>query len=143
MNILAFKSVYCFLSFIISSSLAGIFDLLLIITEQLQFILWEKTFLIYKQWQTLKPFSKHSIATEQLEKSREIIKRLKAEKQEAVAELEGKLRDREDVMEKEKETLVQEVSRGKSAAITLMQVWWKSVLLCRNSVIETGVKLCD
>lgn len=71
----------------------------------------------------MKPFSKHSIATEQLEKSREIIKRLKAEKQEAVAELEGKLRDREDVMEKEKETLVQEVSRGKSAAITLMQVW--------------------
>lgn len=38
-------------------------------------------------------------------------------------EYEGKMRTREEEMEVEKENLVQEVSRGKSAAINLMQVW--------------------
>ena len=60
--------------------------------------------------------------TEQLEKSREIIKRLKEEKRRVVEEMEEKLVKAEDDMETEKEKLVQEVSRGKSAAITLLQV---------------------
>ena len=62
-------------------------------------------------------------AAEQLEKSREIIKRLNEEKKKIVHEMEEKLRKTEDDMEVEKERLVQEVSRGKSAAITLMQVF--------------------
>ena len=61
-------------------------------------------------------------AAEQLEKSREIIKRLNEEKKKIVHEMEEKLRKTDDDMEVEKERLVQEVSRGKSAAITLMQV---------------------
>ena len=62
------------------------------------------------------------LGTEQLEKSREIIKRLKEEKKRVVEEMEEKLVKAEDDMETEKEKLVQEVSRGKSAAITLLQV---------------------
>ena len=61
-------------------------------------------------------------AAEQLEKSREIIKRLKEEKKQIVAEMEERLRQAEDDAEVEKDKLVQEVSRGKSAAITLLQV---------------------
>jgi hypothetical protein len=61
-------------------------------------------------------------ATDQLEKSREIIKRLKDDRKRLIDEYEEKLRGREDQMETEKEKLVQEISRGKSAAITLMQV---------------------
>ena len=83
------------------------------------------------------------LATEQLEKSREIIKRLKAEKQQAVSELEGQLREREDVMEQEKESLVQEVSRGKSAAISLMQVCCKSFCFTFFSVNKNLIPFFD
>ena len=61
-------------------------------------------------------------AAEQLEKSREIIKRLKEEKKKIVVEMDERLRQAEDNAEVEKDKLVQEVSRGKSAAITLLQV---------------------
>ncbi|XP_060588973.1 golgin subfamily A member 4-like [Ruditapes philippinarum] len=60
-------------------------------------------------------------SSDQLEKSREIIKRLKDDRKRLIDEYEEKLRGREDQMETEKEKLVQEISRGKSAAITLMQ----------------------
>ena len=61
-------------------------------------------------------------AAEQLEKSREIIKRLKEEKKKIVMEMDERLRQAEDNAEVEKDKLVQEVSRGKSAAISLLQV---------------------
>ena len=64
-------------------------------------------------------------AAEQLEKSREIIKRLKEEKKQIVVDMEEKLRQAEDQAEVEKDKLVQEVSRGKSAAISLLQVCFK------------------
>ena len=44
-----------------------------------------------------------------------------------VEEMEEKLRKAEDDMEVEKEKLVQEVSRGKTAAISLLQVHLNSV----------------
>ncbi|CAE1254672.1 GOLGA4 [Acanthosepion pharaonis] len=59
--------------------------------------------------------------SEQLEKSREIIKQLKEEKKQAVAELEEKLSHAEKTMEEEKSNLVQELSRGKALAISLIQ----------------------
>ena len=64
-------------------------------------------------------------AAEHLEKSREIIKRLKEEKKQIVIDMEEKLRQAEDQAEVEKDKLVQEVSRGKSAAISLLQVCFK------------------
>lgn len=62
------------------------------------------------------------VGSEQLEKSREIIKQLKEEKKQAVAELEEKLSHAEKTMEEEKSNLVQELSRGKALAISLIQV---------------------
>ena len=59
---------------------------------------------------------------EQLEKAREIIKRLKEEKKQLVEEMKQKMQSTEQAMEEEKEKLVQELSRGKAAAIALMQV---------------------
>ena len=59
---------------------------------------------------------------EQLEKAREIIKRLKEEKRQQMEEMGNKLQNTEQAMEEEKEKLVQELSRGKAAAIALMQV---------------------
>ncbi|KAH3894599.1 hypothetical protein DPMN_018756 [Dreissena polymorpha] len=44
-------------------------------------------------------------ATDQLEKSREIIKRLKAEKSEAIADLESRLKEYETKMNMENENL--------------------------------------
>ncbi|XP_036362294.1 golgin subfamily A member 4 isoform X4 [Octopus sinensis] len=60
-------------------------------------------------------------AAEQLEKSREIIKQLKEEKKQAIIQLEDKLKHAEKTMEEEKENLVQELSRGKALAISLVQ----------------------
>lgn len=59
---------------------------------------------------------------EQLEKAREIIKRLKEEKKQLAEEMRQKMQSTEQAMEEEKEKLVQELSRGKAAAIALMQV---------------------
>jgi len=59
---------------------------------------------------------------EQLEKSRELIRRLKEERQKVIEEA-----------DKEKEVLVQEISRGKTAAISLMQVSLDIVHYVHNS----------
>ncbi|GAB1603388.1 golgin subfamily A member 4-like isoform X3 [Argonauta hians] len=61
------------------------------------------------------------LAAEQLEKSREIIKQLKEEKKRTVIQLEDKLKHSEKAMEEEKANLVQELSRGKALAISLVQ----------------------
>lgn len=57
-----------------------------------------------------------------MEKSREIIKQLKEEKNQSIVQLEDKLKHAEKTMEEEKENLVQELSRGKALAISLVQV---------------------
>ena len=59
---------------------------------------------------------------EQLEKSREVVRRLKEERQKAIEEA-----------DKEKEALVQEISRGKTAAISLMQVGLDIIYYVHNS----------
>jgi len=59
---------------------------------------------------------------EQLEKSREVVRRLKEERQKVIEEA-----------DKEKEALVQEISRGKTAAISLMQVSLDIVYYVHNS----------
>lgn len=60
---------------------------------------------------------------EKLEKSREIIKRLKEEKKQVIAESEEKIKQAEKMIEEEKENLIQELSRAKAAAVTCLQVW--------------------
>lgn len=70
---------------------------------------------------------------EQLEKAREIIKRLKEEKRRLAEEMNEKLKTTELSMEDEKEKLVQELSRGKAAAVTLLQVFVESIYQhCKN-----------
>lgn len=59
---------------------------------------------------------------EQLEKAREIIKQLKEEKNRLVKETQVRVQQTEQVMEEEKEKLVHELSRGKAAAVSLIQV---------------------
>ena len=61
-------------------------------------------------------------AAEQLEKSRDIIKQLKEEKNKIVQELESKIQERDDQIELKKEKLVHEIALGRSAAIKVMQV---------------------
>ena len=59
---------------------------------------------------------------EQLEKAREIIKRLKDEKKRAAEEAAEKIQVAEKAIEEEKEMLMQDLSRGKKEAIALVQV---------------------
>lgn len=59
-------------------------------------------------------------AAEQLEKSRDIIKRLKEEKSKILQEMESKMQERDDQMELEKEKLMHEIA-CKSTAIAVMQ----------------------
>ncbi|OPL20301.1 golgin 4 subfamily a member, partial [Mytilus galloprovincialis] len=58
---------------------------------------------------------------ETLEKSREIIKRLKDEKKQVVVESEERIKQAEKTIEEEKENLIQELSRAKAAAVTCLQ----------------------
>lgn len=59
---------------------------------------------------------------EQLDKAREVIKKLKDEKSNAVEEMSAKIKAAEQGLEEERENLMQELKRGKSAALNLMQV---------------------
>ena len=63
-----------------------------------------------------------NLAHETLEKSREVFKRLKDEKQKLQTEMEEKLKQTEKAMEEEKENLVQELSRAKQTAVSCLQV---------------------
>ena len=61
-------------------------------------------------------------ADEQLEKSREVIKRLQEEKKRFVEESREKIQEAEQTLEEEKGVLLQELSRGKQAALSLLNV---------------------
>ncbi|XP_041365531.1 golgin subfamily A member 4-like isoform X2 [Gigantopelta aegis] len=58
---------------------------------------------------------------EQLDKSREIIKKLNEEKKQIKSDMEAKLLAAEQSLEDEKQNLIQEIKRGKTEAIHLMQ----------------------
>ena len=62
------------------------------------------------------------LGQEQLEKAREIIKRLKDDKEKLSEEMSTKIKSSEQSLEEERENLMLELKRGKSAALGLMQV---------------------
>ena len=81
-------------------------------------------------------------AVEQLEKSREIIRRLKEDKKQVTESMQQHLESSEQSIEQEKETLIQELKRGKAAALQLMQVC--VVIKCIGiSVNEVAAQLCE
>ena len=59
---------------------------------------------------------------EQLNKSREIIRRLQEEKRSIQEEMERRLESSERSIEEDKEEMIQELRRGRTAALQLMQV---------------------
>ena len=59
---------------------------------------------------------------EQLEKAREILRRLKSEHKRELREMKERFQMTENNLEDEKEKLIMELSRGKSAAVLLIQV---------------------
>jgi predicted DNA-binding transcriptional regulator YafY len=61
-------------------------------------------------------------AQDQLQKSREIIKRLQEEKKTLQQEMQEKLQSSERSIEEDKEEMIQELRRGRTAALQLMQV---------------------
>ena len=59
---------------------------------------------------------------ETLDKSREIIKKLKDEKKQIIIESEDRIKQAEKTIEEEKENLIHELSRAKTAAVSCLQV---------------------
>ena len=57
-----------------------------------------------------------------LEKSRDIIKRLKSEKQQLQEEMTARISSSEQTLESEKDSEIQELRRGKVEALHVMQV---------------------
>lgn len=69
---------------------------------------------------------------------------MKDDRKRLIDEYEEKIRGREEQLETEKESLVQEISRGKSAAISLMQVsGLDSVRLSLDSLLYLGCDSCS
>ncbi len=62
------------------------------------------------------------LGAEQLEKAREIIKRLNEEKKKLAEELKTRVEMTEKTSDEEREALMLELKRGKAAALELMQV---------------------
>ena len=59
---------------------------------------------------------------EQLEKARDIMRKLKEDKRKAIEQAEEKIRSTEASLEEEKERMLTELKRGKSEAFSVMQV---------------------
>ena len=67
-----------------------------------------------------------------LEKSREIIRKLQEDKKRLSDEMKQKIESSEQQLEQEKDGLVEELKRGKAAAIALMQVLYIDLFSCRH-----------
>ena len=62
------------------------------------------------------------VGQEQLEKAREIIKKLQEEKKKLTEEIKTQVEVTEKVSDEERDQLIQELKRAKAAALELMQV---------------------
>ena len=62
------------------------------------------------------------VVKENLGKSREIIRKVKEDKKNAILEMEERIKHAEKTIEEEKENLVQELSRAKAAAVLCLKV---------------------